>query len=118
MSSTTKLFDITRGDDFVFSLTFKDAEGAEEGVSGSEFMCTMKKSLADADADAPVSVDMGPVSGVDADAGLVYVELPRAQTVNLVPGYYYFDVQQKKDTKILTIVNGRVKVLADVTQRV
>jgi hypothetical protein len=112
------LFEITRGDDFLFTLNFKDDDDIAVDITGAEYKCTMKKAITVLDVDASLSLDIPAVSGFEAEAGLLYVELPRAQTENLEPGLYFFDVQQKKDDKVLTIVNDRVKVKADVTQRV
>lgn len=110
------LFEMYRGDDHAMRLEITDSNAAPIDITGWSFRSSMKLSTEDADSKAPVSVQIGPVSGPDAQAGVVYVNLPHEQTKNLIPTVYHFDLQRELDGKISTIFAGKVKILADVTR--
>jgi hypothetical protein len=115
MAFTTKnLTDSVRGDDWSFRLTFTSG-GAPLDISGYTFYFTMKLDIGTAD---PGELQITSVAaGADALAGIYYIVASKAQTAVLVPGTYSYDVQQtnvaSKDT---TLLLGKIKVVADVTQ--
>lgn len=113
------LFEIYRGDDFTLRvvITTKDT-GAAIDVTGWAFKATMKLSTEMLDEEAPVQVDMPAVSGLDAELGVVYIELPATQTKDLIPTTYWFDLQREFSGKTLTVFAGRALVKGDVTRRV
>ncbi|MCD1628447.1 hypothetical protein [Marinobacter shengliensis] len=115
---TTPLFEMTRGDDFAFKIAIVDSLNVPVDITGWEFMATMKLDFMDPDDKATVAVNIGPVSGADAVLGVTHLVLPNAQTRNLLPALYFFDLQKVLDGSVVTIINGRVKVKADVTQRI
>lgn len=114
---TTPLFEITRGDDFTFRVTITDVMDVPLDITGWQFMATMKLDFMKPDEGAPVKVDIGPLEGADAQAGLCYLQLPSDQTKDLLPAVYFFDLQRVFNGKVTTVLNGRVRVNADVTQR-
>lgn len=110
------LFEMFRGDDYRLKLEITDDAGNAVDISGWTFKATMKLQTEMADSAADVQVIEGPVSGADAVAGIVRILLPRAQTVNLRPVDYFFDVQRNDGTYVVTLFTGRVRVKPDVTR--
>jgi hypothetical protein len=86
-------------------------------ITGWAFKSTMKLSTELSDDEAEVKVDMDNLSGVSAEAGVVYIEYPSAQTQALLPRTYYVDLQRVLNGKVSTVFVGTVLVKADVTHR-
>ena len=117
-STTPVLFEMFRGNDIGFLVKIRDSESAPVNITGWQFFTTMKRGpTGDSDDSAPVQVDSGELSGIDAENGQYYLLLPSAQTKNLGPGLYYIDVKQAVDNIYTTTIYGRVRVNATVTQR-
>ena len=57
------------------------------------------------------------VSGVEAEAGVVYVTYPSDQTKDLIPTQHVVDLQRVYGGKTITVFSGIVNVLGDVTRR-
>lgn len=108
---------LVRGDDWVIKLTLT-SEGSAIDITGHKFWLTLKSSIDDAD---PGALQVS-VTGAGADAlnGVVYVVAPRADTQNVAPTTYYYDIQHldiSSDT-MQTILIGRANVVKDVTRSV
>ena len=112
------LFELFRGDDYSLRMVITDSAGTPIDITGWAFKATMKLSTEMPDEDAPVKVDIPAVSGIEAAAGVVYVELPAEQTRNCLPAEYYIDLQRSFNGKVTTVFVGKVKVKPDVTWRV
>lgn len=112
------LLELTRGDDHTFEVSFVDELGAPLPITGWAFKSTIKGNTALDDSDATVTVDIPPVSGPMADAGILQIPYPHEQTANLLPGENYVDVQCEVDGKVTTYVSGKILVHPDVTRRV
>ena len=122
MSSSTVpvLFEMFRGNDVAFNVKVRNKEtGAPVDITGWFFRATMKRGPTDDENDetAPVKVDYGPLSGVDAEAGVLPILLPKEQTRNLGPGLYFIDVEQEVLGFVTTVIYGRVRVNGDITRR-
>lgn len=115
---TTPLFEMYRGDDYAFRVTITDVNEQPVDITGWEFKATMKLNFMDGDDKATVKVDVGPMGGTDAQVGICYLVLPHAQTENLLPAMYFFDLQRVHNGIVTTVIKGRVRVHADVTRRV
>lgn len=115
--ATEPLFSMYRGDDHGLRITVKDAAGNAIDLTGWTFRATMKLHTEQADADAPVKVDVGPLSNTNATFGIVELTLPNSQTKDLLATKYHFDVEREQSGNKQTVVQGVVEVLADVTQR-
>ena len=108
--------DIYRGDKKDYTLAFKDNAGVAVPITGWKIYFTMKKNLNQSDAQAAIRVDI--IEHDDPDNGLTSFHLTNAQTYELIPGIYYYDIQvEKAENDILTIVSGEITILADVTRR-
>ena len=114
MSDT--LFELFRGDDYALRVVITDDTDTPIDITGWSFKATMKISTELPDDQAPVRVDIPAVSGPDAVAGVVYVELPADQTRNLLPAPYFFDLQREFNGKVVTVFAGKVSVRPDVTR--
>lgn len=115
--SLPQIFEMYRGDDFTLKVDITDINGMPVDITGWAFKSTMKLSTELADEEAEVKVDIDPVSGVDAEAGVLYIEYPSAQTKNLLPRDYFVDLQRVVNNKVTTVFVGTVDVKADVTWR-
>ena len=115
---TDPLFELYRGDDHALRMEITDDAGTPIDLTGWMFKATVKLRPDTPDSEAPVSVDIPALDNMDAQAGVVYIELPHDQTENLLPGLNLFDVQREFNGKVTTVVSGRIRVLADVTRRV
>lgn len=112
------LFSFYRGDDFAFKGQVKDVDtGLPIDITGWELKCTLKRSYSISDDSASVKVSTGILDNVDSPSGIFYVHLPSIQTANLIPTKYYFDLQRELEGTVITVIQGRVGVKADLTQR-
>jgi len=115
---TTPLFEIYRGDDYAFRVIIKDETGTPVDITGWEFMATMKIDFTKGDEEAPVKVNIGPMSGTGAEQGVCFLVLPHEQTQNLLaPSVYFFDLQRVFNGIVTTVIKGRVRVHEDISRR-
>ena len=115
--SLPQIFEMYRGDDFTLRVTITDQNGMPVDITDWSFKSTMKLSTELADEEAEVKVDIPPVSGTDAEAGVLYIEYPSTQTKNLLPRDYFVDLQRVVNSKVTTVFVGTANVKADVTWR-
>ena len=114
---TEPLFEMYRGDDFTLRIVITDSDDVPVDITGWSFSSSMKLSVFMEDSEAPVSVNVPAVSGVEAAAGVVYVTYPSDQTKDLIPTKYAIDIQRVFNGKVITVLSGEVTVLGDVTRR-
>jgi len=114
---TEPLFEMYRGDDYTLRVVITDNDDVPVDITGWSFSSSMKLSVFMEDSEAPVSVDVPAVSGVEAEAGVVYVTYPSDQTKDLIPTQHVVDLQRVYNGKVVTILSGAVSVLGDVTRR-
>ena len=99
---------IFRGNTREYLLTFVDDAGAAINITGWTVYFTAKKNYADAVASISVEVTVH----FDAAGGQTKIPLTPANT-DLVPGYYFYDIQVKKAADDFeTILSGTVQILA------
>jgi len=111
------LFGMYRGDDYTLRVVITDNDDVPVDITGWSFSSSMKLSVFMEDSEAPVSVDVPAVSGVEAEAGVVYVTYPSDQTKDLIPTQHVVDLQRVYNGKTVTVFSGIVNVLGDVTRR-
>lgn len=98
---------ITRGDDDVFLLKFK------QSVAGSKFFLTAKRNKSDADVDAVITATATPIA---PDYFTAILTSPHVQSALLTERSYYYDVQWvDASSSVKTIIKGKVHVDLDVT---
>lgn len=113
-----ELFTMYRGDDYTLKITFTDELDAPIDISGWVLKSSMKLSPEMADnAERCVQVDLAPLSGTDAQNGVVYITYPHEQTKDMVAGTYFLDVQKEYVGSVVTILKATATVDSDVTWR-
>lgn len=113
-------YKVYRGDTFKLTVDFTYTENGETtplDITGWDIFSTLKSSPKLSDAEAEASIDLLNVSHFQAPDGILFLEYPSDVTKNLETGNYYLDVQIKIGTYVKTVLNGRLKVLSDITQR-
>ena len=88
MAQYTEL-DLDQGTDFTFDVDLTNKDGAVVNCSGFSFASTIRKSWYSAKPTANLTVTI-----LDAANGNVTFGLTAAQTANIKPGRYLFDVKQ------------------------
>jgi hypothetical protein len=108
-------YEITRGDDYTFTLAFKDSDGQAIDIAGYTVFFTLKEYEDDDDDDALITVD---VTEHDNDAGgITTISLSNADTDDL-NGTFFYDIQYKDLTgAIQTIQTGVITFCNDITRR-
>jgi hypothetical protein len=108
---------ITQGDDQVIDIVREDADGNAIDITGFTYWLTVKKQLADADADAvigPLSVTPG--NHTDPANGETQIVIPSDTTAGVAVGEYYYDIQEKDSSdRISTLVRDTLSVREGVT---
>lgn len=110
------LFELYRGDDHGLQLTIKDDLDQPVDITGWVFKASLRLNPYTDSGEAGVSVSTGALAGTNATNGIVEILLPHAQTENLVPGSYFFDIQREAYDTVKTVLSGRVLVKVDVTR--
>lgn len=112
-------FKTYRGDTFKLTLdfTYTDGETTPLDINGWDISSTIKSSPKLSDAEAEASVDYLNISHTQAQYGIIFLEYTNEVTKDLAVGNYYLDVQVRIGNYVKTILNARLKVLSDITQR-
>lgn len=105
---------LVRGDDWTIKLAVKQNNTVVD-ITGYSYYFTLK---ADIDAADPGDLQIVTVaSGDDALSGIIYINALAAETNDLLPQTYNYDVQQIDTSgNVQTILIGKVKVVKDVTR--
>lgn len=115
MATQTNL-EIRRGDTHVFTLSFVvDSEVLP--ITSYKVYFTAKRYSWETDENAAISKDITEL--FDPVGGIVKISLAPEDTEDLDPGIYLYDIQIRKAdlTTILTILNGELEILYDITRR-
>jgi hypothetical protein len=114
-----ELFTMYRGDDYTVKLTFTDDLTNPVPITDWVIKASLKLSPEMPDGDiTSVEIDLPALTGTDPANGIVYLNFPNEQTVNMVSGTYYLDVQKEHMGAVMTVLKGTVIVEADVTRRI
>jgi hypothetical protein len=115
MSYTQRDLDpLVRGDDWTLKLTLTTG-GSALNITNYTFWFTLKTNVDDAD---PGALQVTATSGSpDAEAGILYINVPKSLTNELLSGTYNYDVQQVDElSNVQTLLIGKVKVVKDITR--
>lgn len=113
MTNLTPLF---RGDSRDYSLTFTDDNGDAINITGWKVYFTLKKNEWDKDSKAVVKKDT--TEHEAPGEGHTIISLEPSDTDALEAGDYHYDFQVKKPQgDILTVAQGILKILTDITRR-
>lgn len=107
-----------RGDDCEWELTaYNSRTKAAYNITGASAFFTLKNFESDVDASAVLKVDWTTHS--DPTNGKTLLTLTNAQTDDLVPREYWYDVQIKTSAgKVYTVACGKFTVYTDKTIRI
>jgi hypothetical protein len=108
------LDDFVRGDTWTQKVTMLN-EDTPVDITGDEFWVSLKLNPESVAPDAQQQVT---AAGDDALQGIVYLTIAAADTHDLVPTRYYYDIQRETGGKIQTLLYGRVRVVRDITRSV
>ncbi len=105
-----------RGDSREYNITFTDGNGDAIDISEWKVYFTVKKSYFDSDSQAIIKKDV--TVHDDPMNGKTKITLLPVDTDNLTPARYYYDIQIKRgEENILTVLQGKIRIKADVTRR-
>jgi hypothetical protein len=117
-TAQTDLSDIIRGDTFTLSLLMLDKlTQVPIDVSGRQVTLTLKTSTGLSDADASAQGTETLPNDANSQNGVIVVSLS-ADATKLLQGStrYVYDVELRDGSSVLTLMLGRVRVIADVTR--
>lgn len=108
---------LVRGDDWSIQLTIT-SDGSIVDITDYTFWLTLKSDIEAADP-GDLQVTSTPGTSQEAEAGIIYINVPRTLTAGLEARSYNYDVQQvDSDGNVQTILIGKVKVIKDITRSV
>ena len=107
----TQNLTMTRGDTETISVTMTTDGTTPVNITGRTYTSQMRTSpeIAIISAAATCTITNGA-------AGQLTVTFSAADTAQLTPGFYYWDLQENASGIISTVLSGTVTVLADVTR--
>ena len=101
---------IHQGADFSAAFTYQDPDGAAINITGYQFTMTMVERKAGGDAAATwTSVD-GDFAITSAASGTFTLTVPAAETVELVPGTYFYDLNATSSGAVTALAQGPIIV--------
>lgn len=103
---------IFRGDDWSTTITRK-AAGTAIDITGYVYWLTVKAT--DTDSDAAAVLQKSFASHLDAVNGVTVLSATNVET-NIIPGKYYYDIQEVTDADVVTTFGrGKFIVLRDIS---
>lgn len=109
-SGYTELF-LEQGATFNTSITLDDINGESFNLTTFSASSQMRKSYYSSNAAATFTVSTG-----DNVSGIITISLDSANTANVVPGRYLFDVYLTNDSSRIRVLEGIVNVTPQVTK--
>lgn len=109
---------INRGTTFAINYQHQH-DGEDEPLTGATVFFTMKSDEYDSDSDdSDAAVKKTITDHTDAAAGQTTIEIEPADTANLEPGKYFYDIRVKEaDGRIFKVDEGTVKLDGSPTNR-
>lgn len=105
-----------RGDSREYNITFTDSNGVAIDISEWKVYFTVKKKYSDSDNNAVIKKDV--ITHGEPENGKTKIILLPVDTDNLTPARYYYDIQIRREKgNILTVLQGKIRIKADVTRR-
>lgn len=105
-----------RGDSWTLKFQIQNSAGAPVDLTGNDYWLTLKTNIDDTDAQAVLQIGPVVVTGANAIAGLLTINVNPDYTENLEAKTYYYDLQEVNSSNIVsTLLIGKVKVVKDVT---
>ena len=93
MQLTKNLHPIRIGDSRLIKVVIRDASNNQPiNIAGDKFFFTVKDSNDLADVDAALQVEVPAISGADSTGGTMLLNVPKAATLAVPAGYYFYDI--------------------------
>ena len=106
-----------RGDDVQLNLAITDADGLPFDITGYTVFFTLKDNNSDDD-DTNALIEKEVTSHVDAELGETAIVLDNTDTDGIEPGTYFYDIQLKSPSGIITsFLSEKLQIIGDVTRR-
>lgn len=112
---------VTRGDDEILDIVVTDEDtGAPVDLTGAALHFMVKARPRDDDADALIDLELGSgVTVTNAVGGLATVDIAAADTDDLAPGAFWWELQAQDATnRVITLAGGRFAIVADIVRSV
>lgn len=108
--------DIThrRGDTLLLNINFKDSSGTALNIDGYTFKMEIRRENTD-DALNGALISTIPETSSPATNGIILINVPYTDMIDLVGGEYVYDIQAQNASGIQTWVTGEFLVEEDVT---
>lgn len=114
----TKIKDYIRGDSRAISLTVRDAEGDAFNLTGCTVFFTVNATEAPDD-DTAAIIEKEVTVHTNPTAGLTTISITNADTQDLTPGSYWYDIQLKDTSgNITSLKKDRFIIISDITRRI
>lgn len=107
----TELF-LEQGADFNMSISLDDVSGSSFNLVNYTASSQMRKSYYSSNATATFSVS----TGNDPSLGVITISMNSANTANIYPGRYVYDVYVSSDESRVRVLEGIVTVTPQVTK--
>jgi len=112
-SSPQQGFILTSGDDDTFTITYQDADGNVQDITGWTFWLTIKENKSDTDAEAVVQKTV--TSHTDPTNGKTEIDVDAADTEDLAGNYWYDMQREDENGDIKTFAHGVMSIREDTT---
>lgn len=104
--------DMDQGSDFVFNLTLTEDDGSPKDLTGYVFYSSFSKSYY-----SSCSISLNTLISSPPTGGVVAISLDAANTADVIPGRYLFDVKQIDNNHTTSrVVEGVLTVNPQVTK--
>lgn len=102
---------VEQGSDYVTTITLDDVDGTAFDLTSYTGKSQIRKSYYSSNATAEFTITI-----TDPTSGIIGLNLDSANTANIAPGRYVYDVVIKNDSNVRTrVLEGIVNVLPQVT---
>lgn len=105
-----KDIEIYRGDTYVHEVRLKDGANANINITAMSFVASMKTSV-----HASSNTAVFDVEKTNNSNGIFTFTMTSANSANIRPGVYVYDLQQTNGSVVTTLLQGKVTVKADVS---
>lgn len=107
---------IYEGNDKTYTLTITDGDDVAIDITGYEILFTVKKKITDSDNDAIISKNV--TSHIDPTNGITNITVSRADTKDVKPAFYPYDIQMCTDIDDrITVLTGLYEIKQSVGDR-
>lgn len=100
-----------QGTSFSVDITVINEDGSTRNVANSTFTSSIRKSYYSSSVTANLTI-----TTADAANGIIYANATAAQTANIRPGRYLYDIKEVRGNNVSRLVEGIVTVYPQITK--